>query len=153
MAATPVLLVAALLAPLLAGCATVKDEPQPLACHGAPASFVRALERAPAAVRLADGTRLSTCVSHARTDGDLQALGASLVAAADALHDRVAADPTAAVGLGYLAAAVRTGVAANQGLASTLGRRVEHATSLADDASAAAQAARARGLLAGESSG
>lgn len=145
--------VAAILAPLLAGCATATDDPQPAACHGAPASFVLALERAPGAVRLDGGTRLSTCVSRARTDSDLQSLGASLVAAADELHARVATDPTAAAGLGYLAAAVRTGVAANQGLASTLGRRVEHATSLEDTAPAAARAARARGLLAGKSSG
>jgi hypothetical protein len=153
MAARSVLLVAAILAPLLAGCATVKDDAAPAACHGAPASFVVALERAPGAVLLQGGTRLSTCVRRARTDSDLQTLGLSLVAAADALRARVAADPGAAAGLGYLAAAVRTGVAANQGLATQLGRRVEHATTLDDGASAAALAARARGLLAGRSSG
>lgn len=153
MAAKPLPVVAAILALLPAGCAEVRDDPQPAACHGAPANFVLALERAPGAVRLAGGTRLSTCVKRARTDSDLQALGAALVAAADALHARVASDPGAAAGLGYLAAAVRAGVAENQGLASTLGRRVEHATTLADGASAAALAARERGVLAGESSG
>jgi hypothetical protein len=147
------LLLVAILALLLAGCATVKDDPAPAACNGAPASFVLALERAPGTVRLEDGTRLSTCVRRARTDGELQTLGVSLVAAADALRARVASDPAAAAGLGYLTAAVRTGVAANQGLATQLGRRVEHATTLDDGASAAALAARARGLLAGRSSG
>jgi hypothetical protein len=48
---------------------------------------------------------------------------------------------------------VRAGVAVNPGLAAELGRRVERATALADDAPQAVQAARAKGLLAGESSG
>jgi hypothetical protein len=151
-----VALAAALLALMLAGCATVQEDPMPAACLAAPASIAQALERAPGPVRLAGGTRLSTCVSHARTDADLQALGVSLTAAADTLRDRVAHDAAAAAGLGYLVAAVRAGVAANQGLASQLGRRVEGATALdgaAPAVRAAAQAAFARGLRAGSSSG
>jgi hypothetical protein len=146
-------LVVVALALLLAGCAMHHDEPMPDACLGAPGTFVQALAQAPAAVRLTDGTRLSTCVRRARSDSDLQALGLSLIAAADALRDRLAAEPTAAVGLGYLTAAVHNGVAANQGLATQLGRRVEGTTALPDDAPAAARAARARGLRAGASSG
>ncbi|MDQ1686874.1 MAG: hypothetical protein QOC82_3611, partial [Frankiaceae bacterium] len=73
--------------------------------------------------------------------------------AADALRARLAAEPAAAAGLGYLTAAVRNGVADNQGLATQLGRRVEGTTALPDDAPAAARAARARGLRAGASSG
>jgi hypothetical protein len=147
------LLVAALLALLLAGCATQDDEPMPLACQAAPATVVTALERAPAAVRLADGTRLSTCVSRARSDGDLQLLGLTLTAAADLLRGRLASDPAAAAGLGYLTAAVHAGVAANQGLATTLGRKVDGATALPADAPPAARAALASGLRAGAGSG
>jgi hypothetical protein len=147
------LLVAALLALLLAGCATQDDEPMPVACLGAPETFVSALEAAPAAVRLAGDTRLSTCVSRARHDGDLQALGRALVAAADTLRLRVATDPAAAAGLGYLTAAVQAGVATNQGLATQLGRKVVGATALPPGVSAAARAALAGGLRAGASTG
>jgi hypothetical protein len=146
-------IVAVMLALLLAGCATVRDDPVPTGCVGDPATIVRALERAPGAVTLPDETRLSTCVRRARSDGDLQALGMSLIRVADTLRARAAADPGAAAGLGYLAGAVRAGVAVNQGLATELGRRIERATALADDAPQAARTARARGLLAGESSG
>lgn len=146
-------LVAALLVLLLAGCASQGDDPMPAACFGLPATFVTALERAPAAVRLPGGTRLSTCVRRARTDSDLQALGVSLTAAADTLRARVAVNPAAAAGLGYLVAAVRAGVAGNQGLAGQLGRRVEGATGLPDGAPAAARAALAQGLRAGRSGG
>jgi hypothetical protein len=146
-------IVAVMLVLLLAGCATTCDEPVPTGCVGDPETIVQALARAPGAVTLPDGTRLSTCVRRARGDGDLQALGVSLISVADALHARVAADPGTAAGLGYLAGAVRAGVAFNQGLASELGRRIERATALADDAPQAAQEARARGLRAGENSG
>jgi hypothetical protein len=145
--------VAMVLALLLAGCAGARQDPVPTGCMNRPATIVQALARAPNAVQLPDGTRLSTCLRRARADGDLQALGMSLVSVADTLRARAAADPGAAVGLGYLAGAVRAGVAVNQGLAAELGRRIERATALADDAPPAARAARAKGLLAGESSG
>jgi hypothetical protein len=146
-------IVAVVLALLLAGCAGAQDDPVPTGCLDRPATIVRALAQAPGAVTLPDGTRLSTCLRRARADGDLQELGVSLISVADMLRARVASDPGAAVGLGYLAGAVRAGVAANQGLAAELGRRIERATALADDAPQAAQAARAQGLAAGESSG
>jgi uncharacterized protein YceK len=146
-------IVAVMLALVLSGCATVRDAPVPTGCVGDPATIVRALAQAPGAVTLPDGTHLSTCVRRARADGDLQALGLSLISVADTLRARAAADPGAAAGLGYLAGAVRAGVAVNQGLATELGRRIERATALADDAPQAARTARARGLLAGESSG
>jgi hypothetical protein len=146
-------LVAVLLMLVLAGCATAKDDPVPAACLGAPASFLAALERAPAAVRLPGGTRLSTCVERAHSDGELQALGLALTSAADRLRALVATDASAATRLGYLAGAVRAGVESNLGLASQLGRRVEHATTLDDGAPLTARAARADGLRAGTSSG
>ena len=147
------LLAAAILAPLLGACANARTEPVPAACLGAPPAFVRALASAPARVRLADGTRLSTCVRRARSDSDLQALGLSLTGAADALRALVANDPAAAAGLGYLEGAVSAGVAANQQLATQLGRRVEHATALDDSAPPAARAALDQGRREGARSG
>lgn len=146
-------LVAVLFALLLTGCASGSDDPMPTACLGDAQAFVRALAAAPGNVRLDGDTRLSTCVTRARSDGDLQALGVSLTAAADTLRARVASAPAAAAALGYLTGAVRLGVASNQGLASQLGRRVDRATALAPDAPPAARAALARGLRAGRSSG
>jgi hypothetical protein len=145
--------VAVVLALLLPGCAGARQDPVPTGCMDRPTTIVQALARAPSAVTLPDGTRLSTCLRRVRADGDLQALGVSLISVADTLRARVASDPGAAAGLGYLAGAVRAGVAVNPGLAAELGRRIERATALADDAPPAAQAARAKGLLAGESGG
>ena len=113
-----------------------------------------ALRQAPAAVALQDGTRLSRCVSTARTDGDLQSLGISLRPrgrrAARAGGDRRAA----ALQLGYLAGAVRAGARrATSGIAEQLARRMGSSRRSAPGASAAAAAALARGARAGESSG
>ncbi len=150
----PGLLVVAMLALLLAGCADRGDEPLPAACLDGPAALVLALQRAPAAVRLADGsTRVSTCVRRVRSDGELQELGVALTTAADTLRRQVATDPGAAVMLGYLAGAVTAGADGNQSLAGELRRKVERVTALAADAPLLARAAHDRGLRAGGSSG
>lgn len=146
------LLAAAIVVLLLAGCGP-QEEPEPDACRDTAEAFVRALASAPAPVRLADGTRLSTCVGRARNDADLQSLGVALKGAADALRERAASDLAAATSLGYLAGAVRAGVARNEGLTAELGRSVERAASLDDGAPQAAVAAHASGLRAGTDSG
>ena len=90
----------------------------------------------------------------ARTDSDLQSLGLSLTRLGDTLRARAAADPAAALQLGYLVGAVRTGAAASaSGIATQLARHVEHLATLDQDAGPAADAAVRRGLRAGESSG
>ena len=110
---------------LLAGCGSAEPATVPAACLGEPAAIARALDRAPAAVTLADGTRLSRCVSLARAEGDLQALGLVLTRVADRLRMRAAAEPAAALRLGYLVGAVRRGAQASPGLAAQLARRLE----------------------------
>ena len=144
---------AVLFAAPLAGC-TKEPDPVPTACFAAPGTLVAALRQAPAAVALQDGTRLSRCVSTARTDGDLQSLGISLGRAADSLRARAGTDPAAAVQLGYLGGAVRAGArGASSGIADQLARRVGQLAMLAPGASAAATAALQRGERAGERSG
>ena len=139
---------------LLAGCAKQEPDPVPASCVGEPSGLLAALTRAPAAVALADGTRLSRCVSTARSDGDLQSLGISLGRVADVLRARAPTDPEAALQLGYLAGAVRTGARrASNGIADQLARRMMQLAALDSDASVAAVAALARGMRAGESSG
>jgi hypothetical protein len=115
---------------------------------------VAALRAAPGPVALEDGTRLSRCVSTARTDGDLQSIGLSFGRSADVLRARAATDPAAALQLGYLAGAVLTGARhSTSGIADQLARRMTQLTTLAPGASAAATTALARGARAGESSG
>ncbi|MDX6718140.1 MAG: hypothetical protein QOJ63_394 [Solirubrobacteraceae bacterium] len=143
---------AAIPALLLAGCESSGAAPLPAACLGEPAAIVRALERAPAAATLPDGTPLSRCVRLARGDGELQELGVSLMQVADGLRARAVADPVVALRLGYLVGAVRRGAAATPGIAAQLARRVEQAAAL-DDAGAGSRAALARGISLGEAGG
>jgi hypothetical protein len=137
----------------LASC-TNEPDPVPAACFGGPAPMLSALERAPGAVALGDGTRLSRCVSAARTDGDMQSLGLVFVRMADTLRAQAARDPAAALRLGYLAGAVKAGAAAGAaGITMQLARRVEQVATLEQHSSAAAAAALLRGRRAGERSG
>jgi hypothetical protein len=139
---------------LLAGCVKQEPDPVPTSCVGEQAALLTALARAPRAVALPDGTRLSRCVSTARSDGDLQSLGLSLGRVADTLRARAAIEPDAALQLGYLAGAVRTGARrASSGIADQLARRMTQLGTLAPGASAASAAALARGARAGEVSG
>jgi len=138
---------------LLAGCAEQRDR-VPAACFAEPAAMVAALDQAPGAVALQDGTPLSRCVSTAHSDGDLQSLGLTLIGAADALRADAGSDPAAALRLGYLAGAVHAGAARSRGsIAAQLARRVEQAATLAAQASPASVSALARGRRAGERAG
>lgn len=138
---------------VLTGC-TKEPERTPAACSGTADSLLAALQRAPRAVVLADGARLSRCVSLARTDADLQSLGLSFSQVADMLRARAGADAAAALQLGYLAGAVRAGAAAAaSGVADQLARRIQQLATLEPSARAAATAALARGMRAGQSSG
>ncbi len=138
---------------LLAGC-TNEPDPVPAACFDGPAAMLSALERAPGAVALADGTRLSRCVSAARTDADMQSLGLVFVRMADTLRAQAARDPVAALRLGYLAGAVKSGAASSaSGITTQLARRVEQVATLEENSGAGAAAALRRGRRAGEHSG
>lgn len=138
---------------VVAGCA--KDGGAlPDACTDGHEAVLAALAQAPRAVALPDGTRLSRCVSAARTDGDLQSLAIVFVRAADTLRPQAATDPAAALRLGYLAGAVKAGATRSSGsIAAQLARRVEQVATLDGGASATAAAALARGRTSGERSG
>jgi hypothetical protein len=143
--------VAAIGAFLVAGCGSSEPDRVPVACLGDRASIARALERAPAAVRLQDGTSLSRCVRLAASrDGDLQSLGSTLMGVADDLRFAAKADPQAALRLGYLIGAVRRGAAKTPGLAAQLSRRIEQTAALDDTT---ARGFLLRGVMAGEDGG
>ena len=144
----------AMLLLVLGGCSKQEREVVPVACFGEPAELMSALRQAPGTVALQDGTRLSRCVSAARTDGDLQSLGISFGRLADALRDRAESDTSAALQLGYLAGAVRAGARRAPGaLADQLARRIQQLAELGAGARPAAASALARGLRAGEERG
>jgi hypothetical protein len=131
------------------------DEP-PLAaaCTQSSAAIERALQRAPVTVRLGDGTALSDCFTNARTDAALQSFGVIAVGAAEHLGVRARhGDARAAVQLGYLVGAARRGARRSSGIQAELARRVARAAAFVDDGGAAASAALARGMRAGEAGG
>ena len=142
-----------ILALAAAGCGSSEPAPVPLACTGEAATIARALERAPADVTLADGTRLSRCVRlAAHRDGDLQTLGLTFTQTADALRARAETDPVAALRLGYLVGAVRRGAAQTPGLAAQLARRLEQLASVGTGANAP-QRELQEGIRLGEAGG
>jgi hypothetical protein len=152
-----VVLTAAALATAAAGCGT-KHDPLSPACLAAPATIERALQAAPGAVRLTDGTALSGCVAHARSDGDMQTAGIVLTRAADHLAQQAAArgDRAAATRLGYLIGALRRGSVAGEtrgiGIHAELVRRVEQAAGELEGHPRLSAALRG-GIAAGEATG
>jgi hypothetical protein len=140
----------ALAALLATGCQDDGDDPVSLSCTTDRAQVARALERAPAPVRLTDGTRLSECVSRASNDAELQSFGTVAVGLADDLADRAARDGAAAVQLGYLVGAARRGSATTQGVTLELVHRLEVAERRVP---AGRDAALERGEAAGERTG
>src|SRR4051794_29712366 len=111
------LLAVAAAAAALAGCGGSDAPPVDEACLSSPDRVERALARAPAAVTLPSGTRLSDCVSRAHTDADLQTTGLVLTRAADHLAGRAqAGDARAALALGYPLGAARRGAARPNGI-------------------------------------
>jgi hypothetical protein len=126
--------------------------PEPGVCTADAAAVERALARAPGAVRLADGTSISTCVSRALNDAQLQNLGATLTAVADDLASRARSAEGPAVSLGYLIGATRRGAAHSNGIEAELVRRLEQDAVL-DGASSSRRAAVDRGVRAGNELG
>jgi hypothetical protein len=147
-------LLALLAAPAAVGMGGCGSEPAslPPACAARPAAVVRALRAAPGPVRLADGTRLSTCVERATGDADLQNVGLALTPAADALAAELPRSDEAALRLGYLVGAVHRGAPDTGGAQAELVRRLEQAAGIGGPPAARRSAYR-RGLRAGEARG
>jgi len=101
--------------------------PPPQACIEAqPADVLQALAHAPAGedVALADGTLLSRCVARTLDDGRLQALGATLTAAAHRLARRMDRSDAAAFQLGFLIGATARGSDSTAGFQGDLADRI-----------------------------
>jgi hypothetical protein len=118
------------LACLLAATAALsacQDEAEPIspACTSDAATLARALETAPGPVRLPDGTPISGCVAEASSDAELQSFGTVAVGLAEELASRAQSDGDAALQLGYLIGAARSGGATTQGVTVELVHRLE----------------------------
>lgn len=119
-------LVAVALGATLAACGETPPPPVSDACTADPGALVTALRSAPGPVRLGDGTKLSRCVHDADSDAELQNVGLSFHRAAERLRERAeAGDPAAALALGYLIGATRTGAERTSGALLELVRRLE----------------------------
>jgi hypothetical protein len=114
---------------VLPGCGGSLSAPQ--ACIQAqPRDVLRALAHAPRRVALADGTLLSDCVRRTVDDTRLQALGATLTAAADRLAQRMRESDAAAFQLGFLMGAAARGSKRSAGLQDDLANRIAAAAGL-----------------------
>jgi hypothetical protein len=114
------------LAGTLGACGSSTQPPVPDACTQRPETLVAALQRAPAPVVLADGTPLSRCIRRADSDAELQNVGLSFHQTAERLRAQAAGgDEHAAVMLGYLVGATRSGAKRTAGVMAELTRRIE----------------------------
>jgi hypothetical protein len=140
---------------LAAGCSRSSGtESAPAACtSGSPsarvASLRSALARAPAPVRLGDGTSISDCLAHDADSGDLQNVGSMLLTVTQQLADSGARDNRTLLELGYLAGAVHRGAALAQGVDDEIERRIEQELGVIDTRAPAF----VRGERAGRASG
>ncbi len=139
-----------LLALLALGACGGRPQPSQACMQAQSADVLRALAHAPGRVALADGTPLSQCVRRTLDDVRLQALGAALTAAADALAQRMRASDAAAYRLGFLIGATARGAGQAAGMQDELAHRVAGSAGLdGGPRRAALLRGRAAGLRAG----
>ena len=118
-----------LIAVLVAGCGSSDGGDTPAACLAPAATYLKALEVAPDAVRLEGETPISDCLVDDQSAGDLADVGASLVETATFLSAAAQRDPGGpqTVRLGYLVGAVQEGASKTSGIHTDLVRRLEAA--------------------------
>jgi hypothetical protein len=94
-----------------AGCGTKRNDLAPAACLVGNDAYLRALQRAPAEVRLAGSTPISDCLVPEQDAGQLANIGHEMVIAATKLNAEARRDPggPATLQLGYLIGAVAKG--------------------------------------------
>ncbi len=151
----PTVAAAGLVAALTASACGPGATPIASECIGEPAGVVRALAKAPAAVTLGDGSRLSRCIADGTDDAELQNVGITFHNAAEDLRvqARDGGDAAAAVRLGYLIGATRLGAKRTNGVMLELQRRIELVGGRLQDEAPALAAAVDRGVTAGEKLG
>jgi hypothetical protein len=149
----PIALIAAAIV-AISGCGAKKNDLAPAACLASNQGYLRALERAPAEVRLAGTTPISDCLVPEQDAGQLANIGREMIVAATKLNAeaRQGSEP-ATVQLGYLIGAVSKGADA---IHTDLVRRINASAQFSETGGtlpAAFQRAFGRGYAAGHSSG
>jgi hypothetical protein len=131
------------------GCSS-GTETVPPACMEDTSVFLRALAAAPRPVEV-DGTRISRCFARRSGAGDIEIVGATLIAVADRLSAAVRANPHAhaATELGYLIGASERGAARTEGIHYELLRRLQMDVSGLDTRSAQYRAGESAGRRSG----
>jgi hypothetical protein len=149
-----VALVAAAIA-LVGGCGNTQDDQAPVACLAGNEAYLRALESAPAQVRLGGTTPISACLVPEQDAGQLANVGQEMIVAATKLNAEARRDPGGpeSVQLGYLLGAVSKGADA---IHTDLVRRLNSAARFSETGGtlpARFERAFGRGYAAGRESG
>jgi hypothetical protein len=138
----------------VAGCGAKKNDLAPAACLVPNQAYLRALERAPAEVRLAGTTPISDCLVPEQDAGQLASIGQEMIVAATKLNAQArAGSAPATLQLGYLIGAVSKGADA---IHTDLVRRLNSAARFSQTGgalSASFERAFGRGYAAGHTSG
>jgi len=128
----------------------------PTACVGGLASqrvaaLRAALLKAPGSVALSDGTRISDCLAHDSSSGDIQTVGSALLTVTQELADasRRRRSDVALTQLGYLIGAAHRGAARAQGVADELVRRLDQELAGVDTTNPAYRAGERAGRAGG----
>jgi hypothetical protein len=111
------------------------DDATPEACLGGAGAYLKALQSAPGAVALADGTAISDCLVENQKAGELATVGLSMLRAAIALNGAARKDPggTENVRLGFLVGAAQRGADRTEGIHAELVRRLAAAARYSPD--------------------
>jgi hypothetical protein len=119
---------------ILGGCGST-DGSTPVTCLEGAGPYLRALEGAPGAVRLAGDTPISSCLTENQPGGDLATVGTAMVAATTKLNAEARAEPGGAanVELGYLLGAAQRGADGTDGIHAELIRRLTVAARYSPD--------------------
>ena len=98
----------------------------PVACLNGSGAYLRALESAPGAVRLAGDAPISDCLAENQAAGDLATVGEAAIEAATELNAEAREDVGGAanVRLGYLIGAAQAGAEKTDGIHAELMRRL-----------------------------
>ena len=140
---------------LVAGCGSDTNDEAPAACLATNQGYLRALERAPGEVRLADSTPISACLVPEQDAGQLANVGREMIVAATKLNAEARRDPegAASVQLGYLLGAVAKG---SDAIHTDLVRRLNSAARFSETGGtlpAGFERAFGRGYAAGQRTG
>lgn len=110
----------------LAGCGSDREAGTPLACLEGSEAYLRALEKAPGAVRLDAETPLEDCLAENQSAGELTEVGEAMLDAATALNAEARQEQggPATIELGYLVGAAERGADDTEGIHTDLVRRL-----------------------------